>query len=71
MHGIKMKKPIEQHIFELLKHNDCVIITGLGGFVLNYKPAYINEINNTIHPPSKLISFNSKLIHLFAGTSMN
>ena len=62
MHGIKMKKPIEQHIFELLKHNDCVIITGLGGFVLNYKPAYINEINNTIHPPSKLISFNSKLI---------
>ncbi|MAQ47775.1 MAG: hypothetical protein CMD27_02720 [Flavobacteriales bacterium] len=56
-----MKKPIEQHIFEILKHNDCVIITGLGGFVLNYKPAYINEINNTIYPPSKSISFNSKL----------
>ena len=57
-----MKKPIEQHVFELLKHNDCVIITGLGGFVLNYKPAFVNEINHTIHPPSKSISFNKNLI---------
>ena len=58
-----MRKPIEQQIFELLKHNDCVTITGLGAFILNYQPAYINEINNTIHPPSKSISFNSQLNH--------
>ncbi len=69
-----MRKPIEQYIFELLKHTDCVIIPGLGGFVLNYKSAYINEINNTIYPPSKSISFNSKLIDndgLLANYLMN
>ena len=69
-----MKKPIELHIFELLKHNDCVIIPSLGGFVLNYQPAYINEINHTIYPPSKSISFNSKLINndgLLANHLMN
>ncbi len=57
-----MKTNIEQHIFELLKQYDCVIITGLGGFLLNPKNAYINSISNTIHPPSKRISFNEKLI---------
>lgn len=57
-----MEKPIKKHIFELLKHHDCVIITGLGGFILNRKPAYVNHITNTIYPPSKSISFNSSLI---------
>ena len=62
MHGTKMKKPIEQHIFELLKYHDCVIITGLGGFILNEKSGYLNQITNQIHPPSKIISFNTKVI---------
>ena len=56
-----MKLPIEKHIFELLKHHDCVIITGLGGFILNYRNAYINKITNQIHPPSKEVSFNKNL----------
>ena len=56
-----MKLSIQKHVFELLKHHDCVIITGLGGFILNYRPAYINEITNKIHPPSKSISFNKNL----------
>ncbi|MAZ58320.1 MAG: hypothetical protein CMP56_02785 [Flavobacteriales bacterium] len=56
-----MKLSIQKHVFELLKHHDCVIITGLGGFILNHRPAYINEITNKIHPPSKSISFNKNL----------
>lgn len=57
-----MKRPIEKHVFELLKHHDCVIITGLGGFILNQRSAYINKITNKIHPPSKKISFNKNLV---------
>ena len=56
-----MKLTIQKHVFELLKYHDCVIITGLGGFILNHRPAYINEITNKIHPPSKSISFNKNL----------
>ena len=57
-----MKLPIEKHIFELLKHHDCVIITGFGGFILNYRSAYLNNITQQIHPPSKTIGFNKNLI---------
>jgi len=56
-----MKLSLQKHVFELLKHHDCVIITGLGGFILNHRPAYINEITNKIYPPSKTISFNKNL----------
>ena len=56
-----MKLKIEQRISELLKYNDCVIITGLGGFILNHRSAYLNQITNTIYPPSKRIGFNQKL----------
>jgi len=53
---------IEQHIFKLLKHHDCVIITGFGGFILNNRPAYLNPITNRIYPPSKKISFNKNIV---------
>jgi len=56
-----MNLPIEKRVFELLKHYDCVIITGLGGFILNHRSAYVNDITKTIYPPSKYISFNKNL----------
>ena len=56
-----MTLPIEKHVFELLKHYDCVIITGLGGFILNHRSAYFNDITQKIYPPSKYISFNKNL----------
>ena len=56
-----MKLTIQEHIFDLLKHHDCVIITGLGGFILNHRTAYINQITHKIYPPSKTISFNKNL----------
>jgi len=56
-----MKLSIEKHIFELLKCNDCVIITGFGGFILNPRSAYLNKITRKIYPPSKRIGFNQNL----------
>tara|TARA_A100001011_G_scaffold266804_1_gene275837 strand:- start:1902 stop:3293 length:1392 start_codon:yes stop_codon:yes gene_type:complete len=58
-----MNLSIEKHVFELLKHYDCVIITGLGGFILNPRESYINDITSEIHPPSKTITFNKNLSH--------
>lgn len=52
---------LDSYISELLYHHDCVIVPGLGGFVVNYKPAQIDEIKNTFYPPSKSISFNKNL----------
>ena len=56
-----MKASIEKHIFELLKYNNCVIITGFGGFMLNPRSAYLNKITRKIYPPSKRIGFNQNL----------
>jgi nucleoid DNA-binding protein len=52
---------IEQYISELLYKYDCVIVTGLGGFVANYKSATVQPIQNTFSPPSKSLSFNKNL----------
>lgn len=54
---------LETYISELLYKHDCVIIPALGGFVANYQPAKINDIQNTFYPPSKSISFNKNLIN--------
>ena len=52
---------LDQYISELLFQYDCVIVPGMGGFVANYKSASIQTIQNTLHPPSKGISFNKNL----------
>lgn len=52
---------LDQYISELLFQHDCVIVPELGGFIGNYKPATIQNIQNTINPPSKQISFNKNL----------
>ncbi len=52
---------LDHYISQLLFHYDCVIVPNLGGFVANYKPAFIQPIKNTFHPPSKGISFNKNL----------
>lgn len=54
---------LETYISELLYKHDCVIIPALGGFVTNYQPAKINDIQNTFLPPSKSISFNRNLVN--------
>ncbi len=48
-------------IKDLLFLHDCVIVPDFGGFVANYRPAYINYDLNTFSPPGKDISFNRSL----------
>jgi len=52
---------LDLYISQLLFQYDCVVVPNLGGFVANYKPAFIQPIKNTLHPPSKGISFNKNL----------
>lgn len=54
---------IVKHISQLLFHHECVILPNFGGFVCNYKPAYIQSVQHKIHPPSKQITFNKNLIN--------
>lgn len=57
-----MHKFIE-YISDLLFLHDCVIIPDFGGFICNYKSAYIDENSGLICPPSKDILFNRNLTH--------
>lgn len=57
-----MHKFIE-YISDLLFLHDCVVIPDFGGFICNYKGAYIDEVNGMICPPSKDILFNRNLTH--------
>jgi CCDC81-like prokaryotic HU domain 1/CCDC81-like prokaryotic HU domain 2/SPOR domain len=52
---------IDPFISELLYDHDCVIVTDLGGFIANYKPASINPALHMISPPSKKLAFNASL----------
>jgi len=52
-----------EYISDLLFLHDCVIIPDFGGFICNYKSAYIDENSGMICPPSKDILFNRNLTH--------
>ena len=52
-----------EYISNLLFLHDCVIIPDFGGFICNYKSAYIDETSGIITPPSKDILFNRNLTH--------
>lgn len=54
---------LEAYITELLKEHNCVIVPEFGGFVANYKPAFIDEGKGKIFPPSKSVLFNPNLIN--------
>ncbi|MFK7757053.1 MAG: SPOR domain-containing protein [Flavobacteriales bacterium] len=52
---------IHQSIQELLFDHECVIIPEFGGFVTNYKPAFVHPKKQLIFPPSKQVTFNVNL----------
>ncbi len=52
-----------EYISDLLYLHDCVIIPRFGGFICNYKSAYIDETSGLICPPTKEILFNRNLTH--------
>lgn len=52
-----------EYISDLLFLHDCVIIPDFGGFICNYKSAFIDEDSGLICPPTKDILFNRNLTH--------
>jgi len=52
---------ITRYIAELLYHNDCVIVPGLGGFIKAYNSARILHTTHEFFPPSGVIAFNAGL----------
>lgn len=54
-------KELFQHIERLLTGNDCVVVPGLGGFVLHEVHFSVDEDGAVLHPGGKEISFNVRL----------
>lgn len=53
---------LDRHTHELLYEHDCVIVPGFGGFLTHYTPARLDVQRRLVHPPSKAVSFNRKLV---------
>ncbi len=51
----------DKYIKDLLYRYECVILPNLGAFVARNTPSNIDESNNIIRPPSKIISFNASI----------
>ena len=54
---------ITKHIEYLLTEHDCVLIPGLGGFVLQDRPARFSTEENIFYPPTRSIVFNPTLTY--------
>lgn len=51
------------HIEYLLRTHDCVIVPGIGAFIVSRRPAYFDREAGVILPPSQEISFNASIQH--------
>lgn len=52
---------VQQHIYQLLLDNDCVVVPGLGGFICQYHSASIDLKRGVVSPPGRSIAFNKAL----------
>jgi hypothetical protein len=52
---------VTRHLADLLYHNECVIVPGLGGFIKASDPAKIIHATHQFFPPSAHIAFNAGL----------
>lgn len=52
---------LSKHIEYLLGKYDCVVVPGLGAFLAEYTPAGIQGASGVLFPPTRKISFNSKI----------
>ncbi|MFD2587975.1 SPOR domain-containing protein [Croceitalea marina] len=51
----------EHYIKELLYRYNCVVVPEFGAFLAHTASARIDSVSNTLHPPTKVISFNQQL----------
>jgi hypothetical protein len=54
---------LTNHLEFLLAEHDCVVIPGIGGFVMRTLPSVYNREEHTFSPMSKEIVFNRELTH--------
>jgi nucleoid DNA-binding protein/cell division septation protein DedD len=52
---------LSKYIRQLLSENETVIIPGLGAFITEYKPSQMDEESSELGPPSREITFNTKI----------
>ena len=52
---------LENLIKELIYTNDCVTIPDFGSFIANRFPSIYNKEESKFYPPSRRITFNSKI----------
>lgn len=52
---------LSHHIICLLAENDCVILPGIGGFIVRYKSANYTQNNKEFVSPQRVIGFNHAL----------
>ncbi|MFC2109028.1 SPOR domain-containing protein [Bacteroidota bacterium] len=52
---------LSKYISDLLYRYECVIVPGFGGFVSNIVSSKANHFTHTFYPPTKKLSFNSRL----------
>ena len=48
-------------IKDLIYSNDCVTVPGFGSFIANKFPSIYDESESKFYPPSRRLSFNSKI----------
>jgi nucleoid DNA-binding protein len=56
-------RPVDQYLKELLFEYDCVTVAGLGGFLVQARPAQLFRDRRKIYPPSRIVTFNALLVH--------
>jgi hypothetical protein len=56
-----MKLPIDRHLAALLYEQECVVVPGLGAFLVYRENAQIDHVQGLIHPPSKNVRYNGAL----------
>lgn len=54
---------IAQHIEYLLLHHDCVVVPGLGAFIVNDESARYDSGSHTFMPPVRTVGFNPEVRH--------
>jgi len=54
-------KDLFQHVEHLLTEHDCIVVPGLGGFVLHDTDSRVDEAGEVFQPKGKEITFNSRL----------
>ncbi len=56
-----MNIDLAAHIERLLFQHDTLVLPGLGGFVATRTPASVDYATNTVHPPTKTLTFSENL----------